>query len=187
MTAGGAVVAAARPRRTVRRRLQWLALTVLLVLGVVELLGGAGGLIAPTRTSTGAARTSVEDLAQRIGCAVDITADTTDLRQGLCTLGEDEVWIATFPTTGAQTAWTSDAEAYGGSYLVGDRWVVVLSDTTADLLHAKLGGVITSGADHTRHADHGGHGDPSGPADPGGHGEHAPGAGGTGHDPSGAG
>ncbi|MET8628206.1 hypothetical protein ABZW30_31445 [Kitasatospora sp. NPDC004669] len=166
MTAGDSTVAAVRPQRTVRRALQWLALTVLLVLGVVELLGGAAGLLASPQTSAHAARASVEDLAQRIGCTADITADTTDLRQGLCTLGENEVWIATFPTSGAQTAWTSEAEAYGGSYLVGDRWVVVLSDTTADLLHAKLGGVITSGADHTGHADHGDH---------------------TGHDPSGAG
>ncbi|MBV2153230.1 hypothetical protein RZ50_010315 [Kitasatospora sp. SUK 42] len=152
-------MAAVRSQRTVRRALQWLALIVLLVLGVVELLGGAQGLLAPPRASADAARASVEDLAQRIGCPVDITADTVDLRQGLCTLGDDEVWIATFPTTGAQTAWTSGAEAYGGSYLVGDRWVVVLSDTTADLLHAKLGGVITGGADHTGHADHGDRGD----------------------------
>ncbi|MFD8782970.1 hypothetical protein [Kitasatospora sp. NPDC059599] len=166
MTAGDSTVAAVRPQRTVRRALQWLALTVLLGLGVVELLGGAGGLLASPQTSAHAARASVEDLAQRIGCTADITADTTDLRQGLCSLGENEVWIATFPTNGAQTAWTSEAEAYGGSYLVGDRWVVVVSDTTADLLHAKLGGVITSGADHTGHADHGYH---------------------TGHDPSGTG
>lgn len=175
MTAGDSTVAVVRPQRTVRRTLQWLALTVLLVLGVVELVGGAGGLLAPPRTSADAARASVEDLAQRIGCTADITADTTDLRQGLCTLGDDEVWIATFPTTGAQTAWTSGAEAYGGSYLVGDRWVVVLSDTTTDLLHAKLGGVITGGADHTGHADHGDHAD---------HADHADD---TGHDPSGAG
>ncbi|MBP0453530.1 hypothetical protein J5Y04_28890 [Kitasatospora sp. RG8] len=169
MTAGDSTLAAVRPQRTVRRRLQWLALTVLLLLGVVELLGGAGGLLTPSRTSADAARASVEDLAQRIGCKADITADTTDLRQGLCTLGDDEVWIATFPTAGAQTAWTSGAEEYGGSYLVGDRWVVVLSDTTADLLHAKLGGVITGGADHTGHAGHGDRADD------------------TGHDPSGAG
>ncbi|MGW2253835.1 hypothetical protein ACWCXH_27125 [Kitasatospora sp. NPDC001660] len=172
MTVGDSTVAAVRPQRTVRRALQWLALTVLLVLGVVELVGGPGGLLAPTRTSVDAARTSVEDLAQRIGCPVDITADTADLRQGLCTLGADEVWIATFPTAGAQTAWTSEAEAYGGSYLVGDRWVVVLSDTTADLLHAKLGGVVTGGADHIGHGDHAAHD------------THAADAG---HDPSGAG
>ncbi|MQS14868.1 hypothetical protein F7Q99_22050 [Streptomyces kaniharaensis] len=171
-------MAAVRPQKAVRRTLQWLALTVLLVLGVVELLGGTGGLLGPPRTSADVARATVEDLAQRIGCTADITADTTDLRQGLCTLGEDEVWIATFPTTGAQKAWTSEAEAYGGSYLVGDRWVLVVSDTTADLLHAKLGGVITGGADHTGHADH------ADRADHSDHGDHAEE---TGHDPSGAG
>ncbi|MFD0276925.1 hypothetical protein ACFVHB_23890 [Kitasatospora sp. NPDC127111] len=182
-----------RQERTARRRLQWFALTFLLVMGVVELMGGAGGLLAPAGASAGAARASVEDLAGRIGCTPDITADTADLRQGLCTLGDDEVWIATFPTTGAQTAWTSGAEEYGGSYLVGDRWVVVLSDSTAELLHAKLGGVITNGADHTGHADHSDH---AGDTDHAGASDHAGGtdhtgasdhAGGTGGDPSGAG
>ncbi|MFJ3794476.1 hypothetical protein [Kitasatospora sp. NPDC090091] len=163
-------VAPVRPQLKARRRLQWLGMTVLLALGVIELMGGTGGLFALPGTPAGAAGASVEDLARRIGCTADITADTTDLRQGLCNLGEDEVWIATFPTTGAQTVWTSGAEEYGGSYLVGDRWVVVLSDTTADFLHQKLGGVVTNGTDHTGHADQGDQGDQG---DRAGHGDHA--------------
>ncbi|MCG6495732.1 hypothetical protein [Kitasatospora sp. A2-31] len=173
-------VAPVRPRQKARRRLQWLGMTVLLALGVIELMGGTGGLFALPRASAGVGGASVEDLAKRIGCTADITADTADLRQGLCSLGEDEVWIATFPTTGAQTVWTSGAEEYGGSYLVGDRWVVVLSDTTADFLHQKLGGVVTNGTDHAGHADQGdrsGHGDHGDHADEGGRGDHGTGEG----------
>ncbi|GAA2806391.1 hypothetical protein RMN57_28385 [Kitasatospora sp. CM 4170] len=172
-------VAPVRSQGKARRRLQWLGMTVLLALGVVELMGGTGGLFALPRASAGVAGASVEDLARRIGCTADITADTADLRQGLCNVGEDEVWIATFPNTGAQTVWTSGAEEYGGSYLVGDRWVVVLSDTTADFLHQKLGGVVTSGTDHTGHGDQGDHvdGDHGDHADEGGHGDHGAGAG----------
>ncbi|WP_395293728.1 hypothetical protein ACF9IK_09035 [Kitasatospora hibisci] len=194
-------VAPVRPQRKARRRLQWLGMTVLFALGVIELAGGTGGLFALPRASAGVAGASVEDLAKRIGCTADITADTADLRQGLCNLGEDEVWIATFPTAGAQTVWTSGAEEYGGLYLVGDRWVVVLSDTTADFLHQKLGGVVTSGTDHIGHAGQGGQSGQSGhgdDADEGGHGDHGPGegagagadhgsgAGQDGRDPSGA-
>jgi hypothetical protein len=90
----------------------------------------------------------VEELARRIGCSAEITADAADLRQGLCTSGEEEIWIATFPTPRAQDAWTAEAEAYGGSYLVGDGWVVVLSDSTTDRLHGLLGGDVVGGADH---------------------------------------
>ncbi|MFI6444145.1 hypothetical protein [Kitasatospora sp. NPDC050543] len=150
---GDPAIATGRQDRTVRLTLQWLALTVLLALGVLELAGGTGGLLASAQAPSGPVRNSVEDLARRIGCTADITADAADLRQGLCTTAGEEIWIATFPTDGAQQAWTTGAEAYGGSYLVGDRWVVVLSDTTADLLHQKLGGVITGGADHTGHQD----------------------------------
>ncbi|MFD9130224.1 hypothetical protein [Kitasatospora sp. NPDC059571] len=145
--------------RTVRAALRWTALLVLLLLGVAELLWGAGGLAGTSQAAPGPARSSVEDLARRIGCTAEITADAADLRQGLCTSGGEEVWIATFPTAGAQDAWTTEAKAYGGSYLVGDGWVVVLSDATADLLHGLLGGTIVNGADHTGHGEHTDHTD----------------------------
>ncbi|MEU8515210.1 hypothetical protein AB0C76_27080 [Kitasatospora sp. NPDC048722] len=139
--------------RRVRTALQWAALILLLVLGSVELLWGNGGLAgasqaAPSPGGTSGA-SSVEALARRIGCTAEITTDAADLRQGLCTSGDEEIWIATFPTPRAKDAWIEEAKAYGGSYLVGDGWVVVLSDATADLLHGLLGGTVVGGADHT--------------------------------------
>ncbi|WP_431683057.1 hypothetical protein [Kitasatospora sp. KL5] len=135
--------------RTVRTALKWSALLVLLLLGVAELLWGAGGMAGPSQAAERPdSHRSVEDLARRIGCTAEITTDAADLRQGLCTSGGEEVWIATFPTARAQDAWTTEAKAYGGSYLVGDRWVVVLSDTTADTMHGLLGGQIVGGVDH---------------------------------------
>ncbi|WP_371502230.1 hypothetical protein OG871_34535 [Kitasatospora sp. NBC_00374] len=158
MTAQDATAAAAGSERTVRTTLQWAALLVLFLLGVIELLGGAGGLVGSSQAAPGPGRSSVEDLARRIGCTADITTDAADLRQGMCTSGGEEIWIATFPTERARDAWTSEAKAYGGSYLVGEGWVVVLSDTTADLLHGLLGGVIVSGVDHTGSHSHTGSG-----------------------------
>ncbi|MEE1786623.1 hypothetical protein PUR71_27525 [Streptomyces sp. SP17BM10] len=142
-----------------RTVLQWAALVLLLALGSVELLWGNGGLAGATQaapTTPGPGAGSVEALARRIGCTAEITTDAADLRQGLCTSGDEEIWIATFPTPRAKDAWIDEAKAYGGSYLVGDAWVVVLSDTTADLLHGLLGGTVVGGADHTGHAHTGG-------------------------------
>ncbi|MFD7902201.1 hypothetical protein ACFV4G_08140 [Kitasatospora sp. NPDC059747] len=144
-----------------RTALQWAALILLLALGSVELLWGNGGLAGaaqtvPSAPTAGPGGNSVEALARRIGCTAEITTDAADLRQGLCTSGDEEIWIATFPTPRAKDAWIEEAKAYGGSYLVGDAWVVVLSDTTADLLHGLLGGTVVDGADHTGHAHMGG-------------------------------
>ncbi|MFJ9609052.1 hypothetical protein ACIRS1_22210 [Kitasatospora sp. NPDC101176] len=150
----GPALAPAGPGRRVGAPLKWAALTVLLALGATELLWGSGGLAGTSQAGTAQAErrpggSSVEELAQRIGCAPEITADAADLRQGLCTVGGEETWIATFPTPRAQQAWIEEARAYGGSYLVGDEWVVVLSDATTDLLHGLLGGTVVGGADHT--------------------------------------
>ncbi|GAA2834833.1 hypothetical protein GCM10010441_69170 [Kitasatospora paracochleata] len=154
MSTQRAAFAAAARRRTV---LQWAALALLFLLGIAELLGGGGWPGSARAAGPATGRISVEQLAGRIGCRAEITADTADLRQGLCTSSGEEVWIATFPTAPAQQAWTSQAEDYGGSYLVGDGWVVVLSDTTADRLHGLLGGEILAGVDHTG-MDHSGAG-----------------------------
>ncbi|MET8625172.1 hypothetical protein ABZW30_15700 [Kitasatospora sp. NPDC004669] len=143
------------PGRHVRTVLQWAALIFLLALGSVELLWGNGGLAGASQAAQRPGGSSVEELARRIGCAAEITTDAADLRQGMCTSGDEEIWIATFPTPRAQEAWIEEAKAYGGSYLVGDQWVVVLSDTTTDLLHGLLGGTIVGGADHTGGHAHG--------------------------------
>ncbi|MEV8097992.1 hypothetical protein [Kitasatospora sp. NPDC085879] len=158
MRSPAAALAPVGSERTLRTGLKWAALLVLLLLGSAELLWGAGGLAAPSQAAQRPARSSVEDLAKRIGCTAEITADAADLRQGLCTSGGEEIWIATFPAGPAQDAWLTEAKAYGGSYLVGDGWVVVLSDATADLLHGLLGGSVVGGADHTGAHTHSGSG-----------------------------
>ncbi|OKI12611.1 hypothetical protein A6A07_17130 [Streptomyces sp. CB03911] len=136
------------PPRIDRTAVRWAALILLFLLGVVELLWGPGGLAGTSQAAQRPGPRSVEELASRIGCTAEITTDAADLRQGMCTSGGEEIWIASFPTARAQDAWTSEAQAYGGSYLVGDGWVVVLSDTTAGVLHGLLGGVVVGGAGH---------------------------------------
>ncbi|MCX5208544.1 hypothetical protein OG689_04410 [Kitasatospora sp. NBC_00240] len=146
MKARGTVLA---PSGIDRTAVRWAALILLFLLGVVELLWGPGGLVGTSQAAQRPGPSSVEELARRIGCTAEITTDAADLRQGMCTSGGEEVWIASFPTRRAQDAWTTEAQAYGGSYLVGDGWVVVLSDATAGVLHGLLGGTIVSGAEHT--------------------------------------
>ncbi|MFD9593631.1 hypothetical protein ACFWA9_12865 [Kitasatospora sp. NPDC059973] len=136
------------PPRIDRTAVRWAALILLLLLGIIELFWGHGGLTGTSQAARRPDPGSVEELARRIGCTAEITTDAADLRQGMCVSDGEEIWIASFPTARAQDAWTSEAKDYGGSYLVGDGWVVVLSDTTADLLHGLLGGTVVGGAEH---------------------------------------
>ncbi|MET9616831.1 hypothetical protein [Kitasatospora indigofera] len=136
------------PSRIDRTAVRWAALILSFLLGVLELLWGPGGLAGASEAARRPGPGSVEELARRIGCTAEITTDAADLRQGMCTSGGEEIWIASFPTTRAQDDWTSEAQAYGGSYLVGDGWVVVLSDATTDVLQGLLGGVVVGGAGH---------------------------------------
>ncbi|QES51790.1 hypothetical protein DEJ50_31995 [Streptomyces venezuelae] len=117
----------------------------------------------------------LDGMAEAIGCTPALSVDADELRQGECRTGQGTSYrMLSFARPEGRDAWLTEARAYGGSYLVGERWVVTAHpDSALPGLRERLGGTIESGTAH-------GSNSPSGPAGPDGpHGPH-------GHGPPGA-
>ncbi|MGI5267983.1 hypothetical protein ACQEUU_02390 [Nonomuraea sp. CA-218870] len=103
----------------------------------------AGGPPAPA-----AAQASVEQLGAALGCPrPSVQIDAEELRQAACQTSSNRATLVTFATGKGQRDWLDAAQPYGGSYLVGERWVVVSEPPVLESLRTRLGGVIES----TRH------------------------------------
>jgi hypothetical protein len=71
-----------------------------------------------------------------------VQVDAAELHQVACRTAAGRYTIMTFTTQANQDAWFGEAQAYGGAYLVGDRWTVVSSSNLLPALRALLGGRI---------------------------------------------
>ncbi|MEK8169610.1 hypothetical protein NKH77_06750 [Streptomyces sp. M19] len=92
-------------------------------------------------------------IADAIGCAatvtVTVTTDAAELRQGACRTRTGEFRMVTFATGDGRRDWLAEARAYGGTYLVGDRWIVTAQKADAlTALRGTLGGTVESGDSH---------------------------------------
>jgi len=122
-----------------RRRLAAIPVLVALVV----LLGGCGGTDAapsentpsktaekkPEQTATPtsskpAPKYTVEQLAAKLGCTATFQGPTKGFRQGKCTKDGEPFELFDFENAENQRLWLDDAIAFGGIYLVGDRWVL---------------------------------------------------------------
>ncbi|MEU3463945.1 hypothetical protein ABZ721_28840 [Streptomyces sp. NPDC006733] len=87
-----------------------------------------------------------------LGCTPVIGVVAAELRQGSCRTDQGEFRMLTFAADAGQRAWLTEAQAYGGIYLVGSRWVVTAQTREAlTELRATLGGTIQAGAAHGGH------------------------------------
>lgn len=89
---------------------------------------------------------SVEQMATTVGCEAKASGNTKDFRQTSCIQDGDRFSFLNFDTPEAQAAWLDYALIWGGSYLVGDRWVLQ-GPTIDDMkkLRNSLGGEIKEG------------------------------------------
>ncbi|MBO1333269.1 hypothetical protein [Streptomyces sp. VRA16 Mangrove soil] len=118
------------------------------------------------RTATG----TLEQIAHRAGCARPaVQTNAAELRQANCGSGTGRWVLATFATDRGQTEWLDSADDYGGTYLVGRKWIAVGPDAVVTKLRGRLGGTVERSSSHH-----------SGSSGGGGH-EEAPGSGHTGH------
>ncbi|WP_328744369.1 hypothetical protein OHT57_03375 [Streptomyces sp. NBC_00285] len=93
----------------------------------------AAGILAPPR---------IEVIAGLAGCKAEIRIDADELREGLCHSEKADYRITTFPAEKYKDAWLDAASVYGGTYLVGPRWVVSTKAEHLDQARNKLGGTI---------------------------------------------
>lgn len=93
----------------------------------------AAGVVAPAK---------VEVIAGLTGCEADIRIEADELRQGACTTEDGGYLITTFPQERLKETWLDSASVYGGTYLVGTRWVVSAEPETLERFRGRLGGTI---------------------------------------------
>ncbi|MFI6441219.1 hypothetical protein [Streptomyces sp. NPDC050759] len=93
----------------------------------------AAGIVAPAR---------IEVIAGLAGCKAEIRIEADELREGLCHSGQADYRITTFPAEKYKEAWLDAASVYGGTYLVGPRWVVSAKAEHLKQARNKLGGTI---------------------------------------------
>ena len=124
--------------RTERPPLMLTALTLILLAGC-----GGSGDTAPTvpKTATG----SLEQIASQ----GEVRSKSADRRHraspGQLRTDDGRYVLATFATDRGQWEWINEAKDYGGSYLVGRKWVVVGDPRVVTALRARLGGTVETG------------------------------------------
>jgi hypothetical protein len=149
-------------RRTARAALAVLALTLVAACGSGDDGDGQGGGDKAPKTATG----TLEQLAEKAECKPNIQTDAEELRQANCTTDDGKYVLATFATDRGQREWINEANDYGGSYLVGRKWVAVGDAKVVTALRGRLGGTVETASQH-----HSGSSGSSGGSE-GGHSEH---------------
>ncbi|MFI8004543.1 hypothetical protein [Streptomyces sp. NPDC086010] len=116
--------------------------------------GGADGDDGPDVPAT--AKGTLEQLASKADCEPRVQTDADELRQADCTTGDGRYVLATFATDRGQREWINEANDYGGSYLVGRKWVAVGDPEVVAALRGRLGGTVETASQH--HSGTGGSG-----------------------------
>jgi hypothetical protein len=112
------------------------------------LFGGDSGTVTVAKSSK---PPTVEKLASALKCKVDIQKKVEDYRLGACKADKTQYTFVTFKDNRAKRGWLDFSKDYGGTYLVGSRWIVV-TDAPSKLgpIQAQHGGTVERGADHGR-------------------------------------
>jgi hypothetical protein len=122
----------------------------------------SGGANAEGNSAQGGAKeakpATAEQLAAQTGCTLSSLRKVKDLAQGACQTAKGRYTVVSFSTDQGQKAWLEEAKPWGGSYLVGPRWVVVSTTQTLQSLQQDLGGQVQYGADHSGGGHQGGSG-----------------------------
>lgn len=95
-----------------------------------------------------AATGTLEQLARKAGCDPNVQTDAAELRQANCRTDDGRYVLTTFATDRGQREWINEAKDYGGSYLVGRRWVAVGGPEAVAALRGRLGGTVETASPH---------------------------------------
>ncbi|MFF2851623.1 hypothetical protein ACFVT5_35620 [Streptomyces sp. NPDC058001] len=104
--------------------------------------GDRGGEVPKTATG------SLEQLASKVKCRPDLQTDAQEIRQANCRTGDGRFVLATFATDRGQREWLNEAKDYGGSYLVGRKWIAVGESDVVTALRGRLGGDLEESSHH---------------------------------------
>ncbi len=108
--------------------------------------GGADRDDRPAKPPT--ASGTLEQLASKADCDPRLQTDAEELRQANCTTEDGRYVLATFAADRGQREWINEANDYGGSYLVGRKWVAVGDPEVVAALRGRLGGTVETASPH---------------------------------------
>ncbi|MFI0978584.1 hypothetical protein ACH4SP_16500 [Streptomyces sp. NPDC021093] len=109
------------------------------------LVTGCGGSPPEPEEAAG----TLEELAAKAGCVPDIGTQAAEIRQANCRTQSGSYVLATFATDRGRQEWLDGADDYGGSYLVGRKWVAAGDEAVVTALRGRLGGTVTTGVHHS--------------------------------------
>jgi hypothetical protein len=108
--------------------------------------GQTHGHVKSTPTSSSSLPSEVLTVAQfgvELGCDPVPMVQAADFHQAKCATDDADLVLLDFQSNDGQRAWLDYALAYGGTYLVGERWV--MSTDSRDYLEkmqTRFGGTI---------------------------------------------
>ncbi|CAM5636897.1 hypothetical protein SAVIM338S_06170 [Streptomyces avidinii] len=109
----------------------------------------ASSVPAATPVAARGAPATLERIESALGCHAEVTVDAEELKEGGCEAAGVTYRMATFAAAEGSRAWLAESLPYGGTYLVGDLWVVTAPSPEAlTALSDRLGGTLRSGSDH---------------------------------------
>lgn len=116
------------------------------------LLGGCSGDSGTASVAKTAEPPTVEKLGSAVKCKAEIRKKVEDYRLGDCKAKKTLFTFVTFKDNRAKRGWLDFSKDYGGTYLVGSRWIVV-TDKASSLgpIQAQYGGTVERGAGHGGH------------------------------------
>ncbi|MFF7102081.1 hypothetical protein ACFY9X_18080 [Streptomyces nigra] len=101
--------------------------------GPPEVSATEAGVVAPAK---------IEVIAGLTGCKVKIRTEADELREGVCRTKQGDYLVTTFPEERLKRTWLDSASVYGGTYLVGTRWVVSGKPAVLERLRPRIGGTM---------------------------------------------
>jgi hypothetical protein len=140
------------PLGALSRRLCMIALPAVAAASAALLLGGCSGDSGTASVAKTSKPPTVEKLASALKCKVDIQKKVDDYRLGACKADKTQYTFVTFKDNRAKRGWLDFSKDYGGTYLVGSRWIVV-TDKPSKLgpIQAQYGGTVERGQGHGGH------------------------------------
>lgn len=125
-----------------------LAVAAVLALPLAAGCSAAGKSGGSGDADRAAAPANLDELAARTGCSLVGRRKAQQLQQGNCRNSRGQYVLVSFDSDRDMTSWLDEAKPWGGTYLVGTRWVAVSTPATLQSLRKDLGGHILSGEMH---------------------------------------
>lgn len=138
------------------RRVLWVVVGVLGVAGCGAGADGGAGEPRGGRPVSVSGTAGLDRLAAAAGCEPVVRSASRDLRQANCRTAEGRYVLAVFRTDRGQREWLDAADDYGGSFLVGRRWLAVGEQRVLVGLRGRLGGTVVTSSHHSGNSGGGG-------------------------------